>query len=146
MAMSYGNVYVAQVAMGASQTQLIQALTEAESYPGTSLVIAYAPCINHGILRGMNAAQEEMKRAVQAGYWHLYRYNPLLKAAGENPFKLDSKAPDGSFKDFLLGEGRFASLFRSFPSAAEELLRESEAEAAEKYQSYLQLAQPQAKV
>ncbi|MDI3481246.1 MAG: pyruvate-ferredoxin/flavodoxin oxidoreductase [Tepidanaerobacteraceae bacterium] len=141
IAMSYGYVYVAQVAMGANQNQLIKALIEAESYPGPSLIIAYAPCINHGIKIGMGSSQLEEKRAVEAGYWHLYRYNPLLKKQGKNPFILDSKAPTASFKDFLMGEVRYSALTRTFPEKAEELFRKAEEDAKERYESYRKLAE-----
>ena len=107
--MSYGYVYVAQVAMGAIRTST-KAIVEAEAYPGPSLIIAYAPCINHGLKLGMGCTQLESKMAVEAGYWHLYRYNPMLKEEGKNPFILDSKAPTASFRDFLLGEVRYSSL------------------------------------
>ena len=115
MAMTYGYVYVASVAMGANKNQLMKALSEAEAYPGPSLVICYAPCINHGIKAGMGKSQEEQALAVNSGYWPLYRYNPLLADEGKNPFTLDSKAPDGSLSNFLAGEVRYASLAKSFP-------------------------------
>ena len=140
LAMSYGYVYVAQVAMGASQAQLIKALKEAESYDGPSLVIAYAPCISHGLVKGMGYAQLEAKNAVAAGYWHLYRYNPLRKKEGENPFILDSSAPKGNFREFLMGEVRYSSLVRSFPQEAEELFAAAEKAAAGKYAVYKNLA------
>jgi pyruvate-ferredoxin/flavodoxin oxidoreductase len=119
--MSYGYIYVASVSMGANKQQLIKALVEAEAYDGPSLIIAYCPCINQGIMAGMGKAQEEEKLAVQSGYWPLYRYNPALKAEGQNPFILDSKKPDGSLKEFLAGEIRYASLKRTFPEEAERL-------------------------
>ncbi|WP_073341923.1 pyruvate:ferredoxin (flavodoxin) oxidoreductase [Caldanaerobius fijiensis] len=140
MAMSYGYVYVAQVAMGANQNQLIKALVEAEAYPGPSLIIAYAPCINHGIRGGMGCSQLEEKRAVEAGYWHLYRYNPLLKKEGKNPFILDSKEPTASFRDFLMGEVRYSALTRTFPEIAEELFKKAEEDAKERYENYKRLA------
>ncbi len=136
IAMSYGYVYVAQVAMGANQNQLIKAITEAEKYNGPSVIIAYAPCINHGIKGGMGNAQLESKRAVESGYWHLYRYNPLLKDEGKNPFQLDSKAPTASFKDFISSEVRYTSLQRTFPAHAEELFSLAEKHAKEKYETY----------
>ncbi len=139
MAMSYGYVYVAQVAMGADKNQLLKAITEAEAYPGPSLVIAYAPCINHGIKAGMGLAQEEERRAVASGYWDLYRYNPELKDTEKNPFSLDSKEPTESFRDFLLGEVRYASLQKSFPEMAEELFAKTEADAKERRLSYVRL-------
>ena len=121
ISMSYGYIYVASVSMGANKQQLMKALVEAESYDGPSLIIAYCPCINQGIMAGMGKAQEEEKLAVQSGYWPLYRYNPALKAEGKNPFILDSKKPDGSLKQFLQGEIRYASLQRTFPEEAERL-------------------------
>ncbi len=121
IAMTYGYIYVASVAMGANKQQLIKALVEAESYDGPSLIIAYCPCINQGIMAGMGKAQEQEKLAVQSGYWPLYRYNPALKDEGKNPFILDSKKPDGSLKEYLDGEIRYASLKRTFPEEAEKL-------------------------
>ena len=122
MAMSYGYVYVAQVAMVASPVQYMNAIKEAEAYDGPSLIIAYAPCINHGLKAGMGLSQKEEKLAVECGYWHLYRYNPLLEEQGKNPFTLDSKEPDWTkFQDFLKGEVRFASLYKMFPDRAGEL-------------------------
>lgn len=141
IAMSYGYVYVAQVAMGANKNQLLKALTEAEAYDGPSLIIAYAPCINHGIYAGMGRTQEQMAKAVEAGYWHLYRYNPELKKEGKNPFILDSKEPTASFRDFLLSEVRYASLQKTFPDVAEELFAKAEEDARERYANYLRLAQ-----
>jgi pyruvate-ferredoxin/flavodoxin oxidoreductase len=133
IAMSYGYVYVAQVAMGANQAQLIKALVEAESYPGPSLVIAYAPCINHGIKMGLS--QLESKRAVEAGYWHLYRYNPSLEDDGKNPFTLDSKEPTASYKQFIESEGRYTSLKISFPENANELFSIAEEDAKKRLAS-----------
>lgn len=140
MAMSYGDVYVAQVAMGASQAQLLKAVKEAESYNGPSLIIAYAPCINHGLRCGMAKVQDEIRRAVEAGYWHLYRYNPMLAEEGKNPFQLDSKEPKGGYREFLRGEVRYSSLERAFPDAADALYRKSEADAKARYQTYKGLA------
>lgn len=140
MMMSYGYVYVAQVAMGANQSQLIKALQEAEAYPGPSLIIAYAPCINHGMNLGMGSAQLVTKNAVEAGYWHMYRYNPLLKAEGKNPFILDSKAPTKDFKDHLMSEVRYSSLTRSFPEDAEVLFDQAAEDANERLQNYQRLA------
>ncbi|MDX9873056.1 MAG: pyruvate:ferredoxin (flavodoxin) oxidoreductase [Clostridia bacterium] len=140
MATTYGYVYVAQVAMGADQNQLIKAIQEAESYKGPSLIIAYAPCINHGIKIGMGASQEEEKKAVQAGYWHLYRHNPELAKEGKNPFILDSKEPSASFRDFLLGEVRYSSLVSQFPEAAEELFAKAEEAAQARLARYKKLA------
>jgi len=140
IAMTYGYVYVAQVAMGADKNQLVKALAEAEAYNGPSLIIAYAPCINHGLKAGMGCSQDEEKRAVEAGYWHLYRYNPELKAQGKNPFILDSKEPTASFRDFLMGEVRYASLFNTFPDTAEQLFAKAEKDAKERYEYYKKLA------
>ena len=140
MAMSYGDVYVAQVAMGASQAQLLKAVKEAESYNGPSLIIAYAPCINHGLRCGMAKVQDEIKRAVEAGYWHLYRYNPMLAKDGKNPFQLDSKEPQGDYREFLRGEVRYSSLERTFPEEADALYRKCEADAKARYQAYQGLA------
>ncbi len=139
MAMSYGYVYVAQVSMGADKNQTIKAISEAEAYDGPSLIIAYSTCINHGIKAGMSYSQEEQKRAVECGYWTLYRYNPDLKGI-KNSFSLDSKAPNGSFKDYLLGEVRYASLAKVFPEVAEELFAKTEADAMERYNNYKKLS------
>ena len=141
IAMSYGYVYVAQVAMGADRNQFLKAIKEAEAYDGPSIIIAYAPCINHGIKKGMNKAQEVMKDAVQAGYWHLYRYNPALKNEGANPFILDSKEPTASFKDFLMGEVRYSQLTTAFPDIAEELFEMAEENAKGRYETYKNLAE-----
>ena len=141
MAMSYGYVYVAQVAMGASPVQYMNAIKEAEAYDGPSLIIAYAPCINHGLKAGMGLSQKEEKLAVDCGYWHLYRYNPALIEQGQNPFKLDSKEPDWSkFQDFLKGEVRFASLQKLFPESAGELLQKTEEFAKIRFETYKKLA------
>ena len=141
MAMSYGYVYVAQVAMGANQAQFINAVKEAEAYDGPSIIIAYAPCINHGLKAGMGLSQREEKLAVECGYWQLYRFNPALAEKGENPFKLDSKEPDWSkFQDFLKGEVRFASLYKMFPGQADELLQKTEEFAKIRLESYKKLA------
>jgi len=141
MAMSYGYVYVAQIAMGANMNQTIKAITEAERYKGPSLIIAYSPCINHGIKTGMGTSIMEEKRAVEAGYWHLYRFNPELKKEGRNPFILDSKEPSASFKDFLHGEVRFSSLMNVFPDIAAEMFEVAENHAKERYEIYKKLAQ-----
>ena len=142
MAMSYGYVYVAQVAMGASPVQYLNAIKEAEAYDGPSLIIAYAPCINHGLKAGMGLSQKEEKLAVECGYWHLYRYNPALEGTEKNPFSLDSKEPDWTkFQDFLKGEVRFASLYKLFPERAEELLQKTEEFAKVRYSTYQRLAQ-----
>ena len=141
IAMSYGYIYVAQVALGANPAQLIKALKEAEAYKGPSLIIAYAPCINHGISKGMANAQLEAKLAVDAGYWFLYRYNPDLKKEGKNPFILDSKEPSMDYNDFIMGEVRYASLVRTFPETAKVLLAEAADKAKEKYEAYKKLAE-----
>ena len=141
IATTYGYVYVAQIAMGADNAQTLKAIREAEAYDGPSLVIAYAPCINHGIKKGMGHSQEEEKQAVECGYWHLWRYNPDLEAKGENPFSLDSKEPDWSkFDDFLKGEVRFASLYKMFPQDADELFAAAKANAQWRYNNYKRLA------
>ena len=141
MAISYGYVYVAQVAMVASPAQYLNAIKEAEAYDGPSLVIAYAPCINHGLKAGMGLSQKEEKLAVECGYWHLYRYNPALEGTDKNPFSLDSKEPDWSkFQDFLKGEVRFSSLVKLFPDKAKELLELTEEFAKVRYSNYARLA------
>jgi pyruvate-ferredoxin/flavodoxin oxidoreductase len=141
MAMTYGYVYVSQVAMGASQNQYLKALREAEAYPGPSLIIAYAPCINHGLRYGMDKSQEEQKLAVDAGYWHLWRYNPQMEKEGKNPFELDSKEPDWSkFQEFLNSEVRYTSLKKALPKDAAELFQAAEDNAKWRYNSYKRLA------
>jgi pyruvate-ferredoxin/flavodoxin oxidoreductase len=134
IAMSYGNVYVAQVCTGANQNQFIKALTEAESYNGPSVIIAYAPCIAHGINMGLT--QKKGKDAVDCGYWHLWRYDPRLEAEGKNPFILDSKEPTGDFQAFLASETRYSSLKRGFPEIAGELFKTAEADAVRRYKVY----------
>ncbi len=138
MIMTYGYVYVASVAMGANKNQFMKALVEAESYDGPSLIIAYAPCINHGINMGMS--QEEMKKAVETGYWPLYRFDPRLKDEGKNPFMLDSKEPAGNFREFLMGEVRYSSLTRTFPDNAEKLFKKAEEDMRDRYEEYKLLA------
>jgi pyruvate-ferredoxin/flavodoxin oxidoreductase len=141
MAMSYGYVYVAQVAMGANNAQCLKAIREAEAYPGPSLIIAYSPCINHGLRDGMGKSQTQTKTAVEAGYWHNYRYNPLLEQDGKNPFTLDSKEPDWSkFQDYLKSEIRYTSLIQSFPEEAEVLFKAAEENAKIRYKNYQRLA------
>ena len=141
MAISYGYVYVAQVAMGASPVQYFNAIKEAEAYDGPSLIIAYSPCINHGLKAGMGLSQKEEKLAVECGYWHLFRYNPALEGTDKNPFTLDSKEPDWSkFQDFLKGEVRFASLYKMFPESADELLQKTEEFAKVRLNTYKRLA------
>ena len=140
MAMSYGYVYVAQVAMGADPAQTLKAIREAEAYPGPSIVICYCPCIEHGMKASMGLSQLEEKKAVECGYWHLYRYNPQLKEEGMNPFILDSKEPTGDFQAFLMGENRYASLALSFPHKAEELYAKAAADAKDRLEGYKTLA------
>ncbi|MGD2185368.1 MAG: pyruvate:ferredoxin (flavodoxin) oxidoreductase [Desulfobacterales bacterium] len=142
MMMSYGYIYVASVAMGANKQQMMKAILEAESYDGPSIILAYSPCINQGILAGMGKSQEEEKLAVQSGYWPLYRYNPTLKAQGKNPFILDSKKPDGSLRKFLEGEIRFASLKRTFPEEADKLHAELEEQFNARYEDLALMADP----
>jgi pyruvate-ferredoxin/flavodoxin oxidoreductase len=127
--------------MGASNSQYLKAIREAEAYPGPSLIIAYAPCINHGLRDGMGKTQLETKHAVEAGYWHLYRFNPLLEKEGKNPFTLDSKEPDwGKFQDFLQSEVRYTSLIKAFPGEADILFKAAEENAKWRYKSYQRLA------
>ena len=141
MAMSYGYVYVAQVAMGSSNSQFLKAIKEAEAYNGPSVIIAYSPCISHGLRDGMGKTQAQEKIAVESGYWHLYRYNPLLEKEGKNPFTLDSKEPDWSkFQDFLKSEVRYTSLEKSFPAEAEILFKAAEENAKWRYKTYQRLA------
>ncbi len=139
MAMTYGYVYVASVSMGANKNQFMKALVGAESYPGPSLIIAYAPCINHGI--NMGRSQNEEKKAVESGYWPLYRFDPRLKAEGKNPFVLDSKEPAGDFREFLMGEVRYSSLTRTFPDKAEALFKQAEEDMKERYETYKHMAE-----
>ena len=141
IAMSYGYVYVAQVAMGADYNQCIKAITEAEAYKGPSIIIAYAPCINHGIKGGMSIAQTEEKNAVLSGYWHTFRYDPRLALEGKNPFQLDSKAPTANYQDFIKNEVRYSSLMRAFPDRAEALFEKAEKNAAAKYEHLVKLAE-----
>ena len=140
IAMSYGYVYVAHIAMGADMNQCIKAITEAEAYPGPSLIIGYAPCINHGIKGGMSIVMTEEKKAVEAGYWHLFRYNPALKAEGKNPFILDSKAPTGDYHDFIMGEVRYNRLARENPERSKELFAKAAANAKDRYDYLCRLA------
>ena len=139
IAMSYGYVYVAMIAMGADYNQTVKAIAEAEAYPGPSLIIAYAPCINHGIRAGMGKAQTEEKKAVESGYWHLFRFNPALKAEGKNPFSLDSKAPTGDYKEFLKGEVRYTSLALKNPARADMLFEKAAENAKERYRHLTRL-------
>ena len=141
IATTYGYVYVAQIAMGADQSQCLKAIREAEAYPGPSIIIAYAPCINHGLKKGMGKAQAEEAAAVECGYWHLWRYNPALEEEGKNPFTLDSKEPKWEgFQDFLKGEVRFASVMKQFPAEAEGLFNACEEMAKRRYQSYIRMS------
>ncbi len=139
--MTYGHIYVAQVALGADPNQLLKAVKEAEAYNGPAVIIAYSPCINHGIRGGMGNAQAEMKRAVDCGYWHLYRYNPMRAKEGKNPFILDSKEPKASFREYLMGETRYAALVRTFPDIADELFAKAEEFADKKYKIYKEMAE-----
>ena len=141
MAMSYGYVYVAQVGMGADKNQFMKAVKEAESYHGPSLIICYAPCINHGLRKGMGKSQENIADAVKSGYWHLYRFNPDLKKAGKNPFSLDSKEPTESFRDFIMGQVRYTSLLKEFPDKAEQLFEKAENDAKDRLETYKKLAE-----
>jgi pyruvate-ferredoxin/flavodoxin oxidoreductase len=141
MATTYGYVYVAQIAMGADHAQTLKAIREAEAYQGPSVIIAYAPCINHGLKAGMGKSQEEEKKAVECGYWHLWRYNPEMEKEGKNPFTLDSKEPNwDAFKDFLMGEVRYASVKKSYPNEADELFEAAKKNAQWRYNSYKRLA------
>ncbi len=141
MAMTYGYVYVAQIGLGADMGQTVKAITEAEAYRGPSLIIAYSPCINHGLKGGMSKSQTEIVSAVKSGYWQLYRYNPDLKRDGENPFKLDSREPDfNAFKDYLMGEVRYSSLAKLYPDKADELFEKTRRDAVERYESYRKLS------
>lgn len=126
--------------MGADKNQTLKAIAEAEAYPGPSLIIAYAPCINHGLKAGMGCSQLEEKKAVDCGYWGLYRFNPELKEAGKNPFSLDSKEPTANFKDFLMGEVRYASLAKQFPEDAEALFAKTEQDAKERLENYKKIS------
>ena len=139
IAMTYGYVYVAQVAMGANMNQTLKAIAEAEAYHGPSLIIGYAPCEMHSIKGGMTNCQSEMKKAVECGYWNLFRFNPALKAEGKNPFTLDSKAPAGGYQEFLMNEARYSSLTRSFPDRAKELFALNEETAKARYEKLLRL-------
>ena len=137
---AYGNVYVAQIAMGADMNQAIKAITEAEAYDGPSLIIAYATCINHGIKGGLANPMKQMKEAVKCGYWHLWRYNPELKAEGKNPFILDSKAPDSeAFRDFINTETRYTSLAKLFPAEAEALFEQAKQDSIARYNTYVEM-------
>ena len=139
IAMTYGYVYVAQIAMGANMNQTLKAIAEAEAYHGPSLIIGYAPCEMHSIKGGMANCQAEMKKAVECGYWNLFRFNPALKAEGKNPFTLDSKAPAGGYQEFLMNEARYSSLTRSFPDRAKELFALNEETAKARYEKLIRM-------
>ena len=141
MAMTYGNVYVAQIAMGADMNHTIRAINEAEKYKGPSLIIAYSPCINHGIKSGMGTSMMQEKKAVEAGYWHLFRYNPDLKKEGKNPFILDSKEPTKDYKEFIHSEVRYSQLMNVFPDMADDMFELSAQHASERYRRYKRLAE-----
>ena len=141
MAMSYGYVYVAQIAMGADMNQTLKAIREAEAYDGPSLIICYCPCIEHGVKAGMSLSQLEEKKAVACGYWNLYRFNPDLAAEGKNPFILDSKEPSEDILEFMRKENRYTSLELAFPETAEKLFEKAVKDSKERYQKYLALAQ-----
>ncbi|WP_202711576.1 pyruvate:ferredoxin (flavodoxin) oxidoreductase [Sporosalibacterium faouarense] len=141
MAMSYGYVYVAQVSLGANMNHAAKVIAEAEAYPGPSLIIAYAPCVSHGIKTGMGTSVKQEKRAVESGFWHLYTYNPQLKEEGKNPFKLNSKEPKESFRDFILSELRFSQIKNTFPDIAEDLYSKAEEDAKDKYETYRRLSE-----
>ena len=144
ISVTYGYVYVAQIAMGSSQAQTLKTIREAEAFDGPSLIIAYSPCISHGLLAGMGKAQEEQERAVACGYWHLYRFNPDLETEGKNPMILDSKEPQwDKYQDFLKGEVRYTSLVKQFPAEAEELFVAAQANAKWRYDGYKRLAERQ---
>ena len=140
IAMSYGYVYVAQIAMGADMNQTIKAMAEAEAYHGPSIIIGYAPCEMHGVKGGMTNCQAEMRKAVAAGYWQMFRYNPALKAEGKNPFTLDSKEPTASYIDFIKSETRYSRLAQAFPERAEELFNKAAERAKEKYDRLIKLS------
>ncbi len=140
MAMSYGYVYVTQIAMGANMNHTVRAINEAENYDGPSLIIAYSPCINHGIRTGMGTSMNQEKFAVETGYWHLYRYNPDLKEQGKNPFQLDSKEPKKDFQEFINSEVRYTSLKNTFPEVAEEMFQKAEEHSKERYANYKRMA------
>lgn len=141
MMISYGYVYVAQVAIGADKSQALKAIREAEAYDGPSLVIGYAPCVNHGIKSGMGHSQHQSKRAVEAGYWSLYRYNPDLRTNGDNPFILDSKPPEADFEEFLMSEVRYASLMQQSPEMAKKLFAKAKRDSMERIETYRRLCQ-----
>ena len=139
--MSYGHIYVAQVSMGASQAQYLKAVKEAEAYKGPSIIIAYAPCISHGVRKGMGQSQLEMKLATECGYWPIFRFDPKLELEGKNPLQIDGKAPNwDKFEDFLLGETRYLTLTKSNPERAKKLFKKNQDEAKKKFDKYKRLA------
>ncbi len=140
MMMAYGNVYVAQVAMGADKNQLVKAMLEAEAYDGPSIIIAYSTCISHGLKCGMGKSISYMADAVKSGYWHLYRFNPLLEEQGKNPFTLDSKEPTESFRDFIMGQVRYSAILKQYPEQAEEMFQMAEKQAKDRLANYKRLA------
>jgi pyruvate-ferredoxin/flavodoxin oxidoreductase len=144
IAMSYGHVYVASIAMGANKNQTLKAFMEADAHPGPSVILCYAPCINQGIRKGMGKTQEQSKLAVAAGYWPLYRYNPQLSEEGKNPFVFESKAPDGTLQEFLSGENRYAILEKTFPEESKVLRAQLEREVNSHYTSLQVMADPNA--
>ena len=141
MAATYGYVYVGQVSLGANMNHTLKTLVEAESYKGPSLIIAYSPCVNHGIRMGMGKSVAEEKKAVESGYWHLYRFDPRLKEEGKNPFTLDSKEPKVPLKDFIMGEVRYSQNKITFPELAENLYEKAEKDAEERYRLYKKLSE-----
>lgn len=140
MVMHYGDVYVAQIALGANPAQALKAIREAEAFHGPSLIIGYAPCVNHGIKSGMGRTQSHEKMAVESGYWNLYRYNPRLREEGKNPFVLDSPEPKLPFREFLMSEVRYNSLIQKNPEIAEELFRSAEVDAKARYEQYRKMS------
>ena len=141
MMMSYGNVYVAQVAIGADKNQVVKAMLEAEAHDGPSIIIAYSTCISHGLKKGMGFSIRNMDEAVKAGYWHLYRFNQQLKEKGKNPFTLDSKEPQGSFRDFIMDQVRYSAIAKQYPEQAEELFQMTEEHARRKYAELKKLSE-----
>ena len=143
MAMSYGYVYVTQVSMGANMNHTAKAIVEAEKYPGPSLIIAYAPCVSHGIKTGMGTSVAQEKRAVESGFWHLFKYDPELKKQGKNPFILDSKELKSSFREYILSELRFSQIQNTFPDIAEDLYTKAEEDAKDRFETYRRMAEMQ---
>ena len=139
IAVSYGYIYVAQIALGADMNQAFKAIAEAEAYPGPSLIIAYSPCINHGLKAGMGMSSAEEKRAVECGYWCNWRYNPTLLEEGKSPFHLDSREPKGNFREYLMGEVRYSSLAKLFPEEAEAFFEKTERDALQRRENYVRI-------